>query len=134
METFESTPGGVAGVNVDPDRQLGLDLSNERNNNGKRGCASLLQQKNQQEEQVQLLLSTIEHLSEHLDLDGQLQAIQQARATLLEEAHARATGKQTARMEGEAKGLQQQLYALTGERVVGLLTAVRPMGIGWSVG
>jgi hypothetical protein len=44
-------------------------------------------------DQIQLLLATIDHLSDHLELDGQLKSVQQQRAVLLDEHHKQATGR-----------------------------------------
>jgi hypothetical protein len=77
--------------------------------------AQTIPQVNAHAEHVQLLLSTIERLSEHLDLDGQLAALQQARAALMEEAQVRTQVQQTSKTTNELSNLQQQVYSLTGE-------------------
>ena len=66
-------------------------------------------------EHIQLLISTIDRLSEHLELDGQLSALQLARAAILEEAQVRTHDQQVSKSADELKDLQQQVYSLTGQ-------------------
>lgn len=76
--------------------------------------AQTIPQVNAHAEHVKLLLSTIERLSEHLDLDGQLSALQHARAALIEEAQTRAQTQLSSKTSDELSGFQQQVYSLTG--------------------
>lgn len=66
------------------------------------------------DEHIQLLINTIDRLSEHVELDGQLSALQLARGALIEEAQARTHVQLTLKSVDELTELQAQLYSLTG--------------------
>ncbi len=87
-------------------------LSDARNNDIRRMMHLKQKEKN---DQVNLLVNTVEHLTQHLDLDGQLRTAQQVRAGLEDEARVRATIKSSAQAMIEAKGVRQKHFALTGE-------------------